>query len=222
MCRNLLITVLATAAIIPSAAQQRREKEPLCEQNGAERVQISDADATILDFTLGNTSLKDVQQRMGSAKVERVTKAEESDIAICYVSPKDGTVLIFYSGAMGGWEDLTWFALWSRKAAYPRVASCTPSESVFHNLTTRSGLRLGLSQREANQISGTPTKISRSTMKYDYICRQRMTEEQIKKFKAVNNWDASDDPYFDRVSWADIHVGREGAFRIEVGRYESY
>src|SRR2546429_7490493 len=166
--------VLATFLIlgmITCAAQTRREQEPLCDQQKTKRVEITDADATILGFAIGNASVKDVQAKLGSAKIERVSREEESDTAMCYVSPVDGTVLVFYSGAMGGWKDITWFAIWSREAPYPNPSQCASSPLISQNLATDSGLRLGLTKNELEGIAGRPTKAGSASAKCDYICR---------------------------------------------------
>jgi hypothetical protein len=208
--------------MITCAAQTRREEEPLCDQQGAQRVEITDDDAAVLGFAIGHASLKDVQAKLGSARIERVSREEESDVAICYVSPADGTALVFYSGAMGGWKDITWFALWSGKAGFANASRCTSSAQVSQDLTTPSGLRLGLTQRQLGQIAGTPTKVSFSSAKYDYLCRRKMSQEEITGFKTANNWDVASDPYFDRMSWIDVYFKDATASRIEIGKIESY
>jgi hypothetical protein len=175
-----------------------------------------------LGLLIGGASLKDVQAKLGSAKITRVSREEESDLSVCYVSPRDGTVLVFYSGAMGGWKDITWFALWSSTAAFPHSSQCSTSAKVSHDLTTSSGLRLGLTHSQLEGIAGKPTRVRRSSVNYDYICRQKMTDEEIKGFKTANNWDVTKDPYFDRMSWIEVYFTNGKASRIEVGRTESY
>jgi len=209
-------------ATVASPCQTRRAVEPLCEDTTAKKVQLSDADATILGLAIGRASLKDVHAKLGSAKVTRVSRDEESDVSICYVSPSDGTVLVFYSGAMGGWKDITWFALWSRKAAFPSASRCTMSAEVSQNLSTQSGLRLGLTKAQFEGIAGTPTSVATFSAKYDYICRQKMTDEQIRGFKTRNNWDVTNDPYFDRMSGIEVHFTDTMASRVEVAKIESY
>jgi len=141
-----------------SPAQTRREDEPYCDEKSAKKVGITNADATILGLAIGRASLKDVQAKLGSANVTRVSREEESDVSICYVSPADGTVLVFYSGVMGGGKDITWFALWSREAAFPHTSQCTPSKLVSRSLGTQSGLRLGLTKADLERIVGKPTE----------------------------------------------------------------
>jgi hypothetical protein len=184
-------------------------------------VEITGSDATILGLAIGRASLKDVQAKLGNANVTRVSRDEESDISVCYVSPIDGTVLVFYSGAMGGWKDITWFALWSREATFPHASQCTPSKLVSQGLRTPSGVRLGLTKADLERILGKPKERGTKSLKYSYLCRKKMTEEEITRFKTMD-WDVRSDPYFDRMSWIEVRYTESTTSRIEVGEITSY
>lgn len=216
------IVVFLMLEIVTCLAQTRREKEPVCDRQRSKRVDIADGDATILGYTIGRASLDDVQAKLGKTETYRVSREEGSDVAICYVSPADGTVFAVYSGAMGGWKDITWFALWSLEAAFPNTSRCAKSVEISRHLVTLTGLRLGLTAAELKRIAGTPSKVTSSSAKYDYVCRRKMSEDDIKGFKTANNWDVTSDPYFDRMSWIDVHFKNAIATRIEIGRIESY
>ncbi|HET7208762.1 MAG TPA: hypothetical protein VFI95_19450 [Terriglobales bacterium] len=217
-----VVSAFLMLGIVTCAAQIRRGQEPLCKQEGTARADITDADATILGFTIAHASLEDVQAKLGSTELRRVSKDEESDVSICYVSPADRTILVFYSGAMGGWKDITWFALWSREAMYPHSSECASSSLVSRNLATVSGLRLGLTKKELEKIAGRPTKDGTRSVKYDYVCRSKMTADEVKGMKDVNGWDATSDPYFDRMSWIEVLYAHGAASRLDIGRIESY
>jgi hypothetical protein len=217
--RLLLLLVLGT---VVCSAQKQRQNEPYCDEHAAKKADITEADATIRGFAIGHASLKDVQTKLGNAEIVRASRDEESDVLVCYTSPADGTVLAFYSGAMGGWEDITYFAIWSREAAFPDALRCTPSAGVSRRLATDSGLRLGLTAAEVKAIAGKPTRSSRTLVKYDYDCRRKMTNKEIIGFKTSNNWDVRSDPYFDRMSWIEVSFTNSTASRIEIGRTESY
>ena len=221
-CANRAILFLLLVVTVVSPAQTRREDEPYCDEKSAKKVGITNADATILGLAIGRASLKDVQAKLGSANVTRVLREEESDVSICYVSPADGTVLVFYSGVMGGGKDITWFALWSREAAFPHTSQCTPSKLVSRSLGTQSGLRLGLTKADLERIVGKPTERGPESVKYNYLCRKKMTEDEIKGFKTANNWDVRSDPYSDRMSWIEVWYGDSTTSRIEIGEIESY
>lgn len=196
--------------------------EPYCDAKTAKKLQIADADAKILGFQIGRTSLKDVEAKLGPATPRALTREEESDEFICYVSPADGTVLAFYSGAMGGWTDVTHFAFWSRGSAPPTYSRCTSSALVTRDLSTESGLRLGLSREDVARLAGNPTRSGRDSEKREYLCKLKMTADEIKRFKAANDPDVSEYPYFDRTSWIDVAYSNSKTSHIEVGDFESY
>jgi hypothetical protein len=220
-CSDMVVVSLLLTVGICSGAQTGRNNEPYC-QNAPKRVEITDADAMILGLRIGRSSLKEVQAKLGRAGIERVSREEGSEVSLCYVSPIDQTILVFYSGAMGAWTDVTWFAIWSREAAFPHRSQCASSTLVSQSLATDSGLHLGLTKKEVEEIAGSPTKVGPTSSKYEYLCLQKMTEDEIKGFKTANNWDVTSDPYFDRMSWIDIHFKNATASRIEIGRFESY
>ena len=47
-------------------------------------------------------------------------------------------------------------------------------------------------------------------------------DEEIRRFKTVNNSGVTSDPYFDRMSWIEIHFAKTVASRVEIGKIESY
>jgi hypothetical protein len=216
------ISLLLLMTAMTAPGQTNPEDEPFCDARSGTRVEITDADATILGLTIGRASLKDVHAKLGSANVTRVSRDEESDVSVCYVSPLDGTVLVFYSGAMGGWEDITWFALWSGEATFPRASQCTISKAVSRSLHTQSGIRLGVTKADLEQIAGKATELAARSLKYSFLCRRKMTDDEVKRFKAVNNWDVRNNPYFDRTSWIEVRYSDSTATRVEVGRFDSY
>ncbi len=184
---------------------------------------ITSEDAAVLGLVIGRTTLKDVQTKLGAAKVMRVSRDEESDVSICYISPQDGTVLVLYSGVMAASSNaITWFGLWSKEAAYRGRSHCTPSTLVSRNVATRSGLGLGLTQEQVHTKLGNPTKAGPVSAEYEYLCRRKMSDEEIKGFKTGNHWDVTADPYFDRMSWINVRFMNGMVSRLEVGEIESY
>src|SRR5450755_3190242 len=142
------VALMLVVSSITALPQTRSGDEPYCGENGSKSVEIAKADASILGLAIGRSSLKDVEAKLGPSKTARVSRDEESDVSVCYVSPTDGTVLVFYSGAMGGWKDITWFALWSREAAFPQSSQYVPSKLVSRSLSTESRLQLGLTREQ--------------------------------------------------------------------------
>jgi hypothetical protein len=139
------VSVLAVSANIwPS--QTTAQETPECRQNGPAKVRLTEDDTTILGLTVGG-SMKDVQAKLGQAK-------PFGRNSICFVSPSDGTVLTFSTGWPGGFENVTGFELWSHEAKFPNVAKCTRSTLVSRDLSTKSGIRLGLTAEQLARLVG--------------------------------------------------------------------
>ena len=221
MCAPSRVALLLILGVALCRSQNPKEGLP-CVQSGSAKVQVANRDATILGLTIGHASMNDVQTQLGVAEKTRVSNEEESDLAECYISPNDGTVLTFYTGAMGGWKDITRFSLRARDAKFSNSGKCARSMLVSRKLSTKGGLQLGLSEQDVEAIEGSPTSRGRSYARFEYTCRRKMTEDEIKGFKTANNWDVRSDPYFDRTSWVDVRFNSVGASRIEVGMIESY
>jgi hypothetical protein len=66
-----------------------------------------------------------------------VSREEESDVSVCYISPTEGTVLVLYSGATGGWTDITRFALWSREHRFSTLDCAHPPHSYLETFPQR-------------------------------------------------------------------------------------
>ena len=203
-------------------AQTRRENEPFCGATGVKRVEVAPDDLNILGFTVGRSKFRDIQTKLGPAKTKRVSREEESDVSMCYVSPSDGTVLVFYTGVMGGGEDLTSFIIWDRGTGFPHPSECSPSLYASRTLTTARGLRLGLTRSELHKIAGAPTQTTPALDKYDFVCWRRMTQEEMQGFRTSNGWDVTSDPYFDRSSWIQAWYSDSRVSRIQIGEIESY
>src|SRR4051794_37274042 len=62
---------------------------------------------TVMGFTLGKSTLADVQARLGRSAPRKCSREEEASKEVCYVSSgKDHTKVIFEAGFSGGWTEL--------------------------------------------------------------------------------------------------------------------
>jgi len=217
-----LLVALLVMTSPGSPAPTVSNDEPECSKQGAGKLQLTEADTTILGLKIGSASLKDVQAKLGSTDSLPTHGNASASNTICYVSPADGTVLTFGASGMGGFVDVTEFAIWSGEAKFPNVLACRPSELVSRSLSTKSRIRLGLSVQQLSDIIGARPKTGPPLVRYELICRQKMTEDEIKGFKTANNWDVSEDPYFDVSSFVEARFTSSGASRTEVTKIESY
>ncbi|MBZ5695184.1 MAG: hypothetical protein LAN36_07470 [Acidobacteriia bacterium] len=205
-----------------SPAQAPSDDGPECSKQGAGKLQLTKEDTTILGLTIGTASLKDVEARLGPTNILPRHGSASAPNTICYVSPADGTVLTFGASGMGGFVDVTEFAIWSREAKFPSVSACSPSKLVSRSLSTPSGIRLGLAVKQLSTIVGTHPTTKHAVVHYELTCRQKMTADEIKGFKTANNWDVSENQYFDVSSFVDARFSSSGASRIDIAKIESY
>lgn len=213
--RNGLLLLLLLARPIGS---QTLPDEPKCSAQGKGKLQLTRADTTILGLTIG-VSLKAVEEKLGSAKSLPGHGSASAPNTICYVSPDDGTVLTFGAGAMGGFTDVTEFALWSREEKFPNTSMCSRSSSVSVALATESGIRLGLRETDLTKIVEKKPAVRQNTASYDFLCARKMTKIEMER---LFDDGARDNPYFDLTSQIQVRFSNGVASRIEIYKGESY
>jgi hypothetical protein len=218
----LLLLLIFDFAILPT--QTRSDDAPDCTKQGVGKLQLTIEDTTILGLTIGSASLKDIGAKLGQAQLlpDDGSGSVTASRTICFVSPADGTVLTFGAGPMGGFVDVTEFSIWSREAKFPNASACDPLELVSRGLSTTSGIRLGLSVKQMNDIIGKRGTSRRAVVHYEMGCRRKRTPDEVERFKRANNSDTSEYPYFDVTSFVDVHFTSAGASRIDIAKVESY
>lgn len=207
-----VIFLLAFAAML---AQISSENEPECTEQGLGKLQLTKEDTTILGLAIGAASLKDVEAKLGEANILPRHGSASSSNTICYVS-SDGTVLSFGAGPMGGFMDITEFAIWSRKAKFPNRSACRTSTVISRNVSTISGIKLGLTAEQLSKLIGTKVTTEPELTRYELLCRQKMTADEIKRFNV------SERPYFDVSSFVEIQFSGSDASRIDLAKFLSY
>jgi hypothetical protein len=215
----LLLLLVIDFGVLP--IHTRSDDAPDCTKQGVGKLQLTIEDTTILGLTIGSASLKDVGAKLGQAQLLPGDGSVTASRTICFVSPADGTVLTFGAGPLGRFVDVTEFSIWSRAAKFPNVSACNPSKLVSRGLSTASGIRLGLSVSQMNNIIGKRATNQRAVMHYEMGCRRNMTPDEVERFKRANNSNAPEYPYFDVTSFVDAHFTSAGASRIDIAKFES-
>jgi hypothetical protein len=198
-------------------SSQSLPNEPKCTAQGRGKLQLTTEDTTILGLTIG-VPLKAVREKLGPANSLPTHGFASASNTICYVSP-DGTVLTFGAGAMGGFTDVTEFALWSHGEKFPNVSMCGRSSLVSAALATESGIRLGLNEIDLTKIVRKKPAVRQNTASYDFLCAVKMTRIEIDRFSADGS---KDDPFFDLTSRVQVRFSNGAASHIEIYKGESY
>lgn len=150
----------------------------------------------ILDFTLGESSIADVERVLGQTK--RLETTETGPLRICYASTDaSGTAINFEAGAAGGWEVLTGFRLF-RSAS--NDSACKSSEAITPGISTRSGLRLGLTMVEIKAILGPPCESGADFLRYRSVLTTRRTAEELARLREMRDYSHSTGEDIDRMT----------------------
>jgi len=159
--KNYSATVLSAEDI---AIYQALEKEEYKEE-------IASYNLSVLGFTLGKSTFKNVQDKLGTAEYYRnKIDGESADGEIYYISTAKGddTVIEFSSGPSGGWEQLDGFIITTSQNLTKEI-NPTPSVIVNRKTSTKSGLRLGLSPKDFERIIGRkPSFKKRDALYYSF------------------------------------------------------
>jgi hypothetical protein len=134
----------------------------------------------IVGFRIERDTLKMVQEKLGTAPNLRNLRDASDGDAFCYMSPtEDETRVLFLSGPMGGWERLDSFAVISPQGVRGRKYDCVLSAEISEKISTPGGLRLGLTRAEVDRILGKPPKIMGHELIYEWLTKQKMTDEEL-------------------------------------------
>lgn len=162
---NLLLVVLVSGA-------------PWVSAQHAPTLKFARRDLTVLGQTIGKSTHAQVEDALGKMELFK-TGGEGSDAALCYRSIRgDDTVVVFYFGALGGWDYLTKISI-SRSRTLPwPVTRCVVNRSVQRSLVFLRGLKLGSSAAEVGQVLGPATRTSKNRLYY-YVSRDCESQEEL-------------------------------------------
>jgi hypothetical protein len=217
-----LLLFSLTVGFAASPTQTRSDDEPECTKEGVRKLQLTRDDTTILGLTIGTASMKDVEAILGGAHVLPLHGSASASHIICYVSPTDGTVLTLGTNGMGGFVDLVEFGIWAPEAKFPDVSACSHSKLVSRDLSTVSGIRLGLSLKQLSHIVGKRAAAPNAKAHYQLWCRQKMTPEEIRRFETSKGSGVAERPYFDVSSFVYAHFTSSGVSQIDIAKTVSY
>ena len=174
----------------------------------------------LLGFTLGSSTLADVQNELGPARAGACSKEEESSKVICYVSDgPDKTRILFEAGFSGGWSRLDGVRVSSGKLAPTCLIQCTAmAETAVH---TDGGLRLGLTRQELIKLLGLPAQANGNSLTFEWLSKRPMTKAEIDRetrtFKAPVT-----DPYWDVQDTVEVTMNDSKVAEFHIKHIVTY
>lgn len=134
---------------------------------------IADGYLSLGGVVIGITTLDEVADIFGKSEI--YTTREQSSNFVCYVSENDDTGVVFESGPLGAWIDVTAFVV--IKTEFLDVARCKKSKLVDRQKMVVNGLSLGLSVDDVQKKLGKPTYRDTSYLAYRYADKTLLKDE---------------------------------------------
>ena len=153
-----------------------------------------------------DTTLSEIQKKLGQAQLVETGDAGEYKAAICYCSPNCQTKVEFWSSELGGPEhDLIGFTLSRSKNSSSVCAELAIDDCG--SLKVPRGVKLGMTLDQYKEAVGSDVQLEGSYYQKAFEKRQPMTEAERRKML-----EAHPDLSLEELYW-DIVIFVRGAFR---------
>jgi hypothetical protein len=181
---------------------------------------IDPSNLSLMGFTLGKSTIGDVETRLGKAKKRKCSASGGDSVELCYIVPgSDNTEVIFRSGATGGWIELDNFELIAN-VSKSKCSACVGALAAGKP-ETDGGLKLGLTRQNVIDLLGAPKKQKGNDLMFEWQSRLAMTEEQIQAAKKTFKT-AKFDPYFDVTDKIEVKMERSRVVELSVHHLVTY
>ena len=179
-------------------------------------------DLRIMGFTLGKSTLADVQAKLGKSAIIKCSHEEEASNEVCYASAaKDQTKVVFEAGFSGGWKELDGYKVMSGSVERRCYRQCPRAVQVTSNVQTEGGLKLGLAPEQLITLLGAPDQIRGNKLSFRWQSRQAMTKEQIEGESRTFRSPVTD-PHYDVQDTIDVTLADSKVVEFEVHHIVTY
>jgi hypothetical protein len=171
---------------------------------------------TLMGFTLEQSTLADVENKLGASSPGSCAKGTEAGKIICYVSTRDnGTRIYFESGFSGAWTRLDGFTVVLGDAARTCRLQCRATAAFGNAVQTSGGLKLGLTQKELEALLGPPTKVDGDRLTFEWQSRRPMTKREVDKAGHTFK-DPATTVYWDVLDTIDVVIRGSRVTQFEI------
>jgi hypothetical protein len=184
----------------------------------SKRLLLHESELSFLGFTIGKSTFEDITRKLGpSEKIDLHHLTHDpvyhGDEAVCYKSAnRPNTIVLFVTGAMGGWHEITGFII-AKKSAFPGLGDCPTikgSIGLLRNLSFSSS-RADLKKAFGRACtSGDPTTKRTDTLEF---CR----DEDLPFAKKKD----SDPDTFNRGDWVTARFKNDRLIYLDWSRIDS-
>jgi len=176
----------------------------------------------ILGFTLGSSTLADVQAKFGKSATRTCSREEEAPAELCYVSAgKDKTRVVFEAGFSGGWKEMDGFKVIAGSLQQPCYRQCPRSPQVTSDVQTEGELKLGLTREQLIALLGRPKQARGNKLSFEWQSRQAMTKEE-KEAESKTFKSPVTDAYYDVQDTIEVMLADSKVVEFEVHHIVTY
>jgi len=220
---NYLFIFFSTVVIF-SEDSTNRIKPKFPYSNNYRSEYLDKSHLTILGFTIGEDSLHNVMKKLGQTEIIKDDYYHRSEI-ICYsaLDEDDSTKIMFIKNPLA---DLLGFCLLSGKIDFIANLKCKKLNIINKNISTDSGLHLGMLKNDLLSILGNPDKSTEHSLTYIYHIKEIMDEETINYYLDKNKHSippiSREDLYWDIMSTLKADFKNEKLIKLEVIKTVTY
>lgn len=176
---------------------------------------LKESHLTINGITVNKNTFKDVMEKFGQANVFNFqpysdVHSENQDQAICYISykPDDETLLIFQFEKIG--SVIYSISLGPKSILKDQVRNCSKSDMVDKNISTLSGIKLGITGNKFTNIVGNKYHKKGQTIYFNFTKKVIMTDKEKKEMEKIFKTTLSaNDAYWDCTTGIFAYFDKE-------------
>ena len=182
------------------------------------KVHVPAAVFQIDHVTIGSTTFDEIRETYGTAAPSRASREEEADVTLCYVhpSPKGRAFVVFESGVMGGYKEITGFRLSAQRG----TGNCAPTDRDVASLATGNGIRLGQSLEDLQRAIPVTFRRRGPVLAYEGVSRRAATADELKRLRA--EWPNEKQYYIDVTTIVRATFNANRLVDLYVHKIESY
>lgn len=177
----------------------------------------------IAGITLGSPwGFSEIRSKFGEGTEIERGEAASGRNQICYISPSGNTHLIFEFGEI---EAVLY--LFKDGPKWNGSELCSSSAAISANISTRSGLRLGMRTQEVKSILGIPSVATPQKLVYYFSFRKKTTRKVLaqlkKKYPNMSNMEiVKNFEYMDVEAYIEARFAFGKVNYLAISRSESY
>jgi hypothetical protein len=169
----------------------------------------------MLGFTLGKSTLADVEVRLGKSELRKCAIEEEQ---ACYVAGTSRTRMVFEAVPVGCLEGFRVISGSLRESCY---RGCPRAYQLTGDLQTEGGLRLGLTREKLIALLGRPKEARGNRLTFEWDSRKAMTKEEEQRESKTFNAPVTD-AYWDVEDIIDVTLADSKVVEFEVSHVVTY